>query len=162
MNTSRGSVTLAAGDRSAYFDITLPQLQGRAYKLNHLFLETLGNDTANGGLKVALSNKAVPRTTLVPTEGIPPDVLASRTMQVGPAGTIVHDQSSVIREGIVYDPEAFVANLPYFQYEVRILAYTQTTAIAAGKQIFFSYLLTVDDVRLTDAIQQQIYESAYT
>jgi len=162
MNTSRGSTQIASGERSAYFDITLPQLQGRAYKLNHLFLQTMANDTANGGLKVCLSNKAVPRTTFPVEDGVPPDVLASRTMQIGPAGTLIHDQASVIREGIVYDPKAFVANLPYFQYEVRILAYCATANVAAGKSLYFSYLLTVDDVRMTDAIQQQIYESAYT
>jgi len=162
MNTSRGSATIAAGARSAYFDISLPQLQGRAYRLNHLFLETMANDTANGGLKVCLSNKAVPRTTFSVTDGVAPDVLASRTMVIGPAGTLLHDQASVIREGVVYDPEAFVANLPYFQYEVRLLAYCATANVGAGKNVYFNYLLTVDDVRLTDAIQQQIYESAYT
>jgi len=162
MNTTRGTATIAAGSRDVYFDITLPQLTGRAYRLNHLFLETLANDTANAGLAVCLTNKAVPRTSLLLTDGIPPDVLAERTMQIGPAGTLLHDQATVIREGVVYDPEAYVANLPYFQYEVRLLAYAQTTNVAAGKTVYFAFLASFDDVKLTQEIQQQIYESAYT
>jgi len=162
MNTTRGTATISAGSQSVYFDITLPQLSGRAYRLNHLFLETLSTDTANAGLSVCLSNKAVPRTSLAITDGIPPDVLAARTMIIGPAGSLKFDQSTVVREGVVYDPEAYVANLPYFQYEVRLLAYAHTAAIATAKSCHFAFLASFDDVKMTQDIQQQIYESAYT
>lgn len=160
--TYTGLITIGAAAQDSYVDIDPPQRDGYGFKIVKLDIMSAGDDTANAVACICGSVKAVPRATYrAKTDGFAPDLLFETQLRISYASTFGFDQRTLLADGMQYD-EGFVAAVPVLADKVRILASAQQAVVAAGKSIVVSYSVELEEVRLTQTLQEEIYRKSYT
>jgi len=158
MYTYRGVLNIAVGSRLGYADIDPPQLKGNALRIvgASLAYDAKG-ESANSNFAFLASVKAVPRSTYdVATDGIPPDALL-----VAIYNTIQYrDVVDLVKDGFLFG-NAYFSQFPYALDRLRVMAYA-LDANAAGAAIDIGYELHMDEVKLTNEIQQDLLIKQYT
>jgi hypothetical protein len=160
--TYTGLITIAATFQDAYVDIDPPQRDGYGFQIRKLDIATKSDDSTNPVVNVVGSVKAVPRTTYrAASDGYAPDLLFNTLLRISVASYFGMDQRSMLSDGQQFD-EGYVAAVPVLADKIRILASGQNGAVAAGKSIVVAYSIELEEVRLTQALQEEIYRKSYT
>jgi hypothetical protein len=162
MYTYRGILTIGIGSRLAYADIDPPQLKGNCLRLVGVSLaqDSIG-ETANNNVAFMASVKAVPRTTYaVGSDGIPPDALVLASLYSPQQGATSREVMDILKDGFLFG-EAYLSQFPYALDRLRVLAYA-LDANVAGAAYNLGYELHMEEVKLTNEIQQDLLVKAYT
>jgi hypothetical protein len=161
--TYTGLITIAAAAQDAYVDIDPPQRDGYGFQVRKLDIMCRSDDTAGGYVHVVGSVKAAPRTTYrVLTDGFAADLLwIGKLAAQGTSLLYGYDEKALMADGMQFD-EGYVAAVPVLADKVRVLASMQTAAVAAGKSVVVAYSIELEEVRLTQVLQEEIYRKSYT
>jgi hypothetical protein len=158
MYTYRGVLNIAIGSRLGYADIDPPQLKGNALRIvgASLAFDSVG-ETANSNFAFLASVKAVPRTTYdIATDGIPPDALLLAVYNT----VVDRGVADVVKDGFLFG-DAYFSMFPYALDRLRVMAYALDNNVA-GAAIDIGYELHLDEVKLTNEIQQDLLIKQYT
>jgi len=162
MYTYRGILTIGIGDRLAYADIDPPQLKGNCLRLVgiSLAMDSKG-ETGNDNVAFMASVKAVPRTTYdIGTDGIPPDALVLSMLYSYNSGVTARLVQDLLKDGFLFG-DGYLSMFPYALDRLRVLAYA-VDANVAGAALDLAYELHLDEVKLTNEIQQDLLLKQYT
>lgn len=161
MKTYRGILDVAAASAFDYVDINPPIPEGMVGQVIGLSLGIKADDTANEHVHIGLSAKASGRGdyTLY-SEGFASDLILLYTPYIVPVTTTHREITSFLRDGFLFQ-DGFVADLPIFGDNLRIFAQAPDANVAAGKDIYVAYEVTVEEIKLTNELLQALYQKAY-
>lgn len=152
MKDYRGQITIETGTQWAHVDIDPPEREGYANVVRTANFIIDGDDTANTGkrLFVGVSIKSSGRSSY----DHKPDGLALDLLGIGTPNFNTDISRTFSLDGNE-SGEFIVLGEPYFQDSMRLFA-KAPVAVAALKAITLSYSFTVDEVKLTTSILNQI------
>lgn len=161
MKTYRGILNIAAAASVDYTDINPPIPEGMVGQVVGLSLGIKSNDTANEHCHVLLSAKASGRTSYdLYAEGFASDLILLYTPYIVPVTTTHREITSFLRDGFLFQ-DGYVADVPIFGDNLRMFVGAPDAVVAAGKDIYVAYEVTVDEVKLTNELLQALYQKAY-
>lgn len=151
-----GELTLDIGETITYADIVPAALQdGWGFQIMALEVAARsGGDTANTGHIVFVSAKTPARTSLLfPNDINDPDILA--------AGMILKSRDPLAIQTVISGDEGIMLARPIFVTSIRLGVSADAAPVAAAA-VIIAYRLTIQPIKLDQAMMTEIYLRAGT
>jgi len=158
-----GKLAIAAGSDGDFVDINPPIPDGMVGILTGATFSFFTTDTANDYIQAGVSVQATGRTSCdVATDGVPADLLALRyeNFVLQAHGSTYEAITTLLKDGFLFQ-DGYVAEMPVLYDKLRVFIHTAAN-VAAGKLLYVSYELHIEEVKRTTELQNLLWQKQYT